>query len=682
MTQILFRTSTQTEDASVHSHHSQRPSRQNTASASASHANWPLTNNPAPNFSHKASALPPSTNSTTARFAKYGLGKGSKTAKKARTSGKSSTQDQTQRLTVLNATPALEPGFFDADRTDRAPVLLRPRTPLTFGRPGFPRAASSPAAMGASHRRNLQREKAAPHDLSSFTALPVSLSRAAAKRLGVVVDPGREVARTRTRQYSVSTSSDNHSLSDEAPSISDMSDRSVNYHGARLGESPAPASGSNQESWPLSSRPLPSSGMREDSIYSTSSNGESSNIPAAALSLPPALKSSLRHDGDRLEKSSRNTSQSRPGMQSRHVSWSDSQASQSPRLQHASVSRMHATKEIGNTSTERSGEGSIAYRNPAMRSDVLQRHYHQYLQQSPPLEAEEPYDLQLEATRSNPTTQDFAAFIEQSISPKSAEEVIHRIFQHADNFADLFAIARLNRGFYSVFKRHELELMKGALYNFSPAAWEYRESSSTRIITGKHDSFSDYTPTTYVQFHRRDQYIINDLRTQIARHCQRILRQDTINNLHNAGSAGTRRIDDAIWRIWTFCDIFAVNRRTENDFSGQMAWLNGTRSPPTTSSRTKTPSSSRTSTSTNASTKSRRSFARGNPEGLATDEIEDILEIWASLGILLQGIKGPGRVAQARRYGVFTGMDMDFSSPRAEEAMLGNTHHQNSSCKI
>ena len=680
MTQLLFRSSTPTETASVHSHYSQRSSRQNTTSASTSDVNWPLTNNPAPNFSHKAAVLLPTTNSTTARFAKYGLGRSSKPAPKASTSNVSSRPDQTQCVTVLNATPALGPGFFDSDRSDEPPVLLRPLTPLSFGRPGFPRAASSPAAMGVTHRRNEvtpRGDKPAPHDLSSFTALPLNLSRAAAKRLGVLVDPGREMARSRSRQYSVSTSSDNHSVSDGAPSISEMSDRSVNYHERRQRESPAPSRSdpANQDSWPLSSRSPPSSGMSEHSLYASSSNDESADIPAAATGQPPSLKSSLRQDGPRVEKVFSNNSQGRPGMQSRHVSWSDSQSSQSPRLQHASISRSHRMKDLVDTGTRRNGDSSVTYRNPALRSDVLERHYHQYLQQSPPLGADKAHDLQLEATYSSPTTHDFAAFIEEAITPKSAEQVILNIFQHADNFADLFATARLNRGFYSVFKRHELELMKGALYNFSPAAWEYRESSSTQIISATRDSFSDYTPTTYVQFHRRDQYIINDLRAQIARHCQRILRQDTINNLHSIGAAGTRRIDDAIWRIWTFCDIFAVNRRTENDFVGQMAWLNGTRSPPTSNTRSKTLSSGRSSTSTNTSTKSRRSFARGNPEGLATDQIEDILEIWACFGLLLQGIKGPGRVAQARRYGVFDGMEIDFSNPRAEEAMLGITDH-------
>ena len=674
MTQILFRGSTPTETASGHSHYYLQPSsRQDTAHASASDTNWPLTNDPPPNFSHKAVARRPTTSSTTARFAKYRLGKSSKTATKTSSSNLSSTPDQTHRVTVLNATPALEPGFFDSDRSDRQPVLLRPLTPLSFGRPGFPRAASSPAAMGVPHKRN-QGEKPAPDEIPSFTALPLNLSRAAAKRLGVLVDPGRELTRSRSRQYSVSTSSDNHSLSDEAPSISATSDRSVNDHQPRMTEDSAlrGTSRANQGSWPLSSGRPPPSGMREDSIYSSSSTGESATLPAAGLSAPISLKSSIRHDADRGEKGSRTTSQSRPGMRSRHVSWSDSQSSQSPRLEHAIISRTHQTNEVVDSRSEHHDNGPFPYRNPALRSDVLRRHYNQYLQLSPALGASEVHDLQLETSHSNPTTHDFAVFIEEAITPKSAEQVILNIFQHADNFADLFATARLNRGFYSVFKRHELQLMKGALYNFSPAAWEYRESSSTQIIAGTRDSISEYTPTTYVQFHRRDQYIINDLRTQISRHCQRILRQETINNLYDAGADGPRRIDDAIWRIWTFCDIFAVNRRTENDFPSQMAWLNGSGSRQTVTSRTKTLSSGRTSTDTNTSTKSRRSFARGNPEGLATEQIEDILEMWGCLGLLLQGIKGPGRVVQARRYGVFDGMEVDVSNSRAEEAMLGN----------
>jgi len=38
---------------------------------------------------------------------------------------------------------------------------------------------------------------------------------------------------------------------------------------------------------------------------------------------------------------------------------------------------------------------------------------------------------------------------------------------------------------------------------------------------------------------------------------------------------------------------------------------------------------------------------------------------------LLKGLTGPGRVAQARRHGVFVGMTINYSDEAAEEAMLG-----------
>jgi len=208
--------------------------------------------------------------------------------------------------------------------------------------------------------------------------------------------------------------------------------------------------------------------------------------------------------------------------------------------------------------------------------------------------------------------------MEEAVSPDAAEKVIHCIFERIDSFDDIFAAARISRGFYSVFKRHELQLMKRVLYNSSPAEWEYRETCAKEIMPGGRNAELDYTPTLYVQFHKRDTYILKSLKMLMFTRCQLLLRQATIDALHDQKSPHAKRIDDAVWRIWTFCDIFGSGKGGENDFVAQKAWLNG-------GSAHVKPSDGRKSRTTRHTSSS--FFGKGNNGGLGIREMEDLLEV-------------------------------------------------------
>jgi len=236
-----------------------------------------------------------------------------------------------------------------------------------------------------------------------------------------------------------------------------------------------------------------------------------------------------------------------------------------------------------------------------------------------------------------------------------------------NDFTDLLSLACSNKGFYGVFKGNKLALVKAVLRNKSPPAWELREASPKEIITNSRSGSSklDYTPTKYVQFHTRDTYTILQLRTVIFVRCQALLRPDTAAAIRERSGDMSRRIDSALWRIWTFCTLFGSGKGREGDIMGQMDWLNGgTLARPTTRG-------SEMSFLESPRKNILPTFGRGNPGGLSADDLCDMTEMWICIKALLANIKDAARVSQARAYGVFHGHKGTTGNPRAEELLIG-----------
>lgn len=73
------------------------------------------------------------------------------------------------------------------------------------------------------------------------------------------------------------------------------------------------------------------------------------------------------------------------------------------------------------------------------------------------------------------------------VSGSTAQFIVLKIFEALHSLQDLFAMAASTKGFYKVFKRHEMHLIKNALFNESPIAWELREASPLCTISNVED---------------------------------------------------------------------------------------------------------------------------------------------------------------------------------------------------
>ena len=251
--------------------------------------------------------------------------------------------------------------------------------------------------------------------------------------------------------------------------------------------------------------------------------------------------------------------------------------------------------------------------------------------------------------------------VERMISADAAEQVLLRILENLDNLQDLFATATVSRGFYRTFKRHELPLMKNALYGMSPAAWELREMSPPYPGLegdGKSSPKLGYSPSVYLQHYMRDMYTMIALKSMILVHCESFLRADTITALAGGETERASQIDDAFWRVWTFCRIFGCGTGREEDITTQMDWLRG---------GVLTKQQRREGTGSDSP-----SFGQGNQGGLTAEDLYDMTEIWTCLGVLVRGFQGKRQLA--RDVGIFEHADITSGDVEKEDAALGTSY--------
>lgn len=260
--------------------------------------------------------------------------------------------------------------------------------------------------------------------------------------------------------------------------------------------------------------------------------------------------------------------------------------------------------------------------------------------------------------------------VKRAITPEVAEDVIFSILENLESLDDLFACAVVNRGFYRVFKRHELDLMKAALRKMSPPAWEYRE-----ICYPGHDKLDDedldrprqdYTPTSYIEYYSHDMYTIAALKSLIKDKCQSFMRPEISIAMVSEEPEVSARVDDALWRIWTFCKIFGSGKGREDDIVAQMDWLKGGA---LVHQQTLGFSALMCDDMNETLASAPECFAKGNGDGLSAEQLFDMMELWNCLGVLLQPIEG--RTAQAREYGIYDNTDVRGGDIDGEELMLG-----------
>ena len=256
--------------------------------------------------------------------------------------------------------------------------------------------------------------------------------------------------------------------------------------------------------------------------------------------------------------------------------------------------------------------------------------------------------------------------VEQLISADAAERVLLRILESLENLQDLFAAAEVSRGFYRTFKRHELHLIKNALWCMSPAAWELREMSVP--FAELQNGAVDYKPAMYLRHYSKDLYTMVKLKSMILDHCKSFLRVDTISGL--AGETDrSPYIDDAFWRVWTFCRIFGCGKGREDDIVGQMDWLRGGVLAKQQITDTNTLALSDGVSMNSVLFNPPTGFGRGNAGGLTAEELYDMTEIWTCLGVLVRGYQG--KRDQAREYGIFDGANIADGDVEKENATIG-----------
>ncbi|KAK7611871.1 hypothetical protein JOL62DRAFT_572035 [Phyllosticta paracitricarpa] len=261
--------------------------------------------------------------------------------------------------------------------------------------------------------------------------------------------------------------------------------------------------------------------------------------------------------------------------------------------------------------------------------------------------------------------------VPRDIRPDAAEAVLCGILGSCHSLDDLFSLASVNRGFHYVFKRHELEIMQEVLRNESPPAWEFRQVAPPHPFElGTPESSllgSEYTPASFYRKHKHDKIVISALKSLVLTRCQSFLRPETVMALAIDSNNRAQRMDDAFWRIWTFCKLFGCGKNREYDIVAQIDWLRGGPAAHQTDARATVYSGNSIDLSSVLANASDH-FAKGNPGGLSAEELYDMTEIWTCLGVLLSGLEG--RTAQAREYGVFELTDIRGGDIDGEERML------------
>jgi hypothetical protein len=207
-----------------------------------------------------------------------------------------------------------------------------------------------------------------------------------------------------------------------------------------------------------------------------------------------------------------------------------------------------------------------------------------------------------------------------SISPDAAEKVVFEIMRRLDEPADLLASAAINRGFRGTFKRAEPRLVHDLLLRQCPAAWEFQKNSVH--ASGEALSLRAYT---------KDKAALTFIKSALLASCGSVLQLETVGGLDGTDLAHQSRIDAALWRIWTFCKGFGHRSLSEEDIPIQVDWLNGGRI--ARKRRVKT------------------AVGRGNRKGVSVTDLEDLLQLWDLLGMMLSG--GNNDLSGARAAGIF-----------------------------
>ncbi|RAO65061.1 uncharacterized protein BHQ10_001073 [Talaromyces amestolkiae] len=287
---------------------------------------------------------------------------------------------------------------------------------------------------------------------------------------------------------------------------------------------------------------------------------------------------------------------------------------------------------------------------------------------------------ELDEYGSTPISQTTKSFfhIKLPMPTHMTDEVVLALMKNVDNLDALFKYAQVNRQFYRVFKNNELPLIKNALFNMNPPAWELREmsppwSDNSDGLKDPDAPVPEYTASSYLHHYARDVFALVRLKALIYARCSSIVRSETIGGLTGENDVRAAEIDEAFWRIWTFCRIFGCGKNREGDLNGQIDWLNAGYLAKKNKSGATVITAEPFFSMNNVLFDPPSGFGDGNRDGLTCNQLYDMLEIWNCLGTLVQGFNRECK--DARVAGIFDGLDIPVGDIAKEEAMLEEWTH-------
>ncbi|QDS70152.1 hypothetical protein FKW77_005886 [Venturia effusa] len=265
----------------------------------------------------------------------------------------------------------------------------------------------------------------------------------------------------------------------------------------------------------------------------------------------------------------------------------------------------------------------------------------------------------------------------QAVDANAAEAVILHILNNVHSLQDLFSTAVITKGFYKVFKAHEMDSIRRVLRTQNPAAWEYLEIC--RPAGEENDDLysaapsEEYTPATYIQKFRAACRVTSNLKKIISGSCQNQLRRETLaQSFTESPFTCSSRMDNALWRIWSFCRIFGCGKGREDDLIAQLDWLRGGRLAHQDSCSS-TISTSDALYISSVLLNAPDHFGKGNNGGLNAEELYDILEVLECLNNLSKTLLG--HTEQARRCGVYDNTNVEGGDIDGEEDLLEEWTH-------
>ena len=217
----------------------------------------------------------------------------------------------------------------------------------------------------------------------------------------------------------------------------------------------------------------------------------------------------------------------------------------------------------------------------------------------------------------------------KAVTSRTAENVIYRIMCHLGDVWDLQSAAMVSKSFLNTYQRNESKLVSRIVFKSSRPAWELRWTLLA-LRGSRCFRLRDY---------QQDLQTVRALKRFIATRCSNNCKAKTLAGLMGQDPQCEVEVENALWRIWTFCALFGANAAQFPVPPAQFAWLNGHKR------------------SENKGLGA--GFASGNHEGLTVDELEDMSEMWQCLHTLLSQFYA--RVDEAKQVGIFSNQHLSSS---------------------